>query len=330
MDFVPLPRTSPQIARQRSLPSETNANIGLVFNKFFNCWDRKGDAIAVTQPMGESGQESGKFSFLNAFAGPVLCEASAVMAERIAQLAAARGGRSERFVTTAPMVTGLGLPHPVENGFLWHHTLGVPYLPGSSVKGLMRRWITSWLGDEDLEGYGEHAALVNHLFGSDNQAAPSTGALVVLDALPVADLSLIVEVVTPHDGGWRLNENVWPADWLSPTPIPFLAVGHGAVFQFALASRTASAENVSIGFELLTDALDWLGAGAKTSSGFGRFAESERPLQVGDKAFVAGLGPAGITVVVEGFDGEVVLCAHAETPTQKYKLDRSRLRRLAS
>lgn len=40
---------------------------------------------------------------------------------------------------TAPLATGLGNPHPVENGFSFLSPYGIPYLPGSGVKGVVRR-----------------------------------------------------------------------------------------------------------------------------------------------------------------------------------------------
>ncbi len=40
---------------------------------------------------------------------------------------------------TAPIATGLGNPHPVENGFAFLSPYGIPYLAGSSVKGVVRR-----------------------------------------------------------------------------------------------------------------------------------------------------------------------------------------------
>ena len=39
----------------------------------------------------------------------------------------------------APLATGLGNPHPVENGFAFLSPYGVPYLAGSGVKGVLRR-----------------------------------------------------------------------------------------------------------------------------------------------------------------------------------------------
>lgn len=41
--------------------------------------------------------------------------------------------------STAPFVTGVGSEHPLENGFAFLDPYGVPYLPGSSVKGVVRR-----------------------------------------------------------------------------------------------------------------------------------------------------------------------------------------------
>lgn len=41
--------------------------------------------------------------------------------------------------TSAPFVTGMGIEHPIENGFAFLDPYGLPYLPGSSVKGVVRR-----------------------------------------------------------------------------------------------------------------------------------------------------------------------------------------------
>ena len=71
-------------------------------------------------------------------------------AVRMVRLVEAHGGRWRVFRTTSRFVTGLGRRHPVENGFAWHSTLGVPYLPGSSVKGMVRAW-TRLVAPEDGE-----------------------------------------------------------------------------------------------------------------------------------------------------------------------------------
>ena len=98
----------------------------------------------------------------------------------------------------------------------------------------------------------------------------------MFDALPTGPVDLILEVLTPHDGGWRLESNRLPSDWVDPVPINFLAVAPGTAFQFALAPVDGrNGEMVEEAFGHLREALDWLGAGAKTASGFGRFRTSD-------------------------------------------------------
>lgn len=41
-------------------------------------------------------------------------------------------------VSTSPFMTGIGNEHPLENGFSFLNPYGLPYLPGSSVKGVLR------------------------------------------------------------------------------------------------------------------------------------------------------------------------------------------------
>ena len=41
--------------------------------------------------------------------------------------------------STAPFVTGIGMEHPIENGFAFMNPYGLPYLPGASVKGVLRK-----------------------------------------------------------------------------------------------------------------------------------------------------------------------------------------------
>lgn len=51
----------------------------------------------------------------------------------------------------APFVTGTGMEHPLENGFAFLNPYGLPYLPASSIKGVLRRAAEELA----LELYGE-------------------------------------------------------------------------------------------------------------------------------------------------------------------------------
>ena len=179
-------------------------------------------------------------------------------ATRQKQLADRCGGRAFILTTESRFVTGLGREHPIENGFAWHHTLGTPYLPGSSIKGLIRNWAEQWKGQTKAE--------VNSILGGPG----SVGRVLVLDALPTQQPSLEADVMTPHYSVYYQNGDA-PGDWLSPTPIPFLVVAAGTPFQFALVPNTlADQPHLKTVEQWLRDALSWLGAGAKTAVGYGR------------------------------------------------------------
>ena len=171
--------------------------------------------------------------------------------------------------TVAPFVTGLGRNHPVENGFAWHHTLGVPYLPGSSVKGVVRSWASSWLSQPKED--------IKRIFGPrDNPKDHSVGSVIFLDALPIKPVQLKVDIITPHYGPYYQVEKAKtpPADWHSPVPVPFLVVDTDQGFIFGLMPRKqkdkVDCQNAN---KWLIEALKELGAGAKTAVGYGRFEE---------------------------------------------------------
>ncbi|RMD62205.1 hypothetical protein D6833_07245, partial [Candidatus Parcubacteria bacterium] len=69
--------------------------------------------------------------------------------------------------TIAPLITGGGNPHPVENGFAFLNPYGVPYLAASGVKGTLRRVA------EEMALEGEGGWTIAHvwvLFGFDENS----------------------------------------------------------------------------------------------------------------------------------------------------------------
>jgi len=184
-------------------------------------------------------------------------------ASRLARLIDERGGRFAIFTTESRFVTGLGRSHPVENGFAWHPTLGTPYLPGSSVKGLVRAWARL---DADPSPPCE---TIRRLLGDHGKA----GGVSFLDAVPIAPVQLAADVMTPHYAGWTVKEA--PGDWCSPTPIPFLVAAAGTPFLFGVLPGSAGADDVRVVMSWLCSALTWNGAGAKTAVGYGRFTTDD-------------------------------------------------------
>lgn len=179
------------------------------------------------------------------------------------------------YTLESDFVTGLGREHPVENGFAWHHTLGTPYLPGSSVKGLVRAWAEHW-AEADKE-------LFKRIFGSlprksedSTSEANEVGSVIFLDALPQGRVQLKADIMTPHYSPYYQDKtgNTPPADWHSPNPIPFLVVEKEQTFVFGVLPRRHDKQSICDCKKVrkwLKEALSLLGAGAKTAVGYGRF-----------------------------------------------------------
>ncbi|MGH9360343.1 MAG: type III-B CRISPR module RAMP protein Cmr6, partial [Thermoanaerobaculia bacterium] len=185
------------------------------------------------------------------------------------------------------LVVGLGLPQPVETGFLLDRLTGCPYLPGSSVKGLLRSAARLVAREEVVLGEEPDAAAfwemnLRRLFGpeagSDNAAA--RGQLVAFDAFPDPWPRLEVDVLTPHHSQYYTgNGGHYPADWDDPSPVPFLTVAPGTrfVFHFGFSdSETVEADFARVR-SLLWGALDAFGVGGKKAAGYGFFGESAPP-----------------------------------------------------
>jgi len=250
-------------AAQQPTARGDEGNAGLWFDKFCDRWRVSGTAWSMSA--GDSGNNP-KLEWIRG-----LAEASvgvqnqlAEFASRLMQLTARRGGQVAVFKTESRFVTGLGRSHPVENGFAWHPTLGAPYLPGSSIKGMVRAWAR-----EQVEPSPDRD-VVARLLGGPGRA----GGVCFLDAVPVAPVQLEADVMTPHYAGW--SESGPPGDWCSPTPIPFLATAAGTKFLLGVVPRASLEDgDLDMVFRWLESALAWAGAGAKTAVGYGRMVRDE-------------------------------------------------------
>lgn len=176
--------------------------------------------------------------------------------------------------STAPFTTGLGNEHPLENGFAFLNPYGLPYLPGSGVKGVLRqaaRELASgeW-GDTHgwsdaktisfMQGEGERhrpvldknklpvmLSMLDILFGresADGETDHLRGALSFWDVIPqIKGDSLMVEIMTPHQSHYYQGKvhagSVSPHDSGAPNPISFLTVPPGSDFTFYVVCDTA-------------------------------------------------------------------------------------------
>ena len=177
------------------------------------------------------------------------------------------------------MTLGVGEPSGNEIGMMFHHTYGVPIIPGSSIKGVMRTCAMEMLGiskeihpnsseDEIRQVLSDNPnqGTLMEIFGSTNQMS----AITIFDALPSPSNEEIlrIETWTPHHMEYMTEENKPPTDTESPVPLKLLAVKKGVKFTFAMQLPNPSWEQVLI--PLIAEAMKH-GFGAKTSQGYGRF-----------------------------------------------------------
>ena len=157
--------------------------------------------------------------------------------------------------TSGRMIIGMGNEAVLENSVTLHRTYGVPYIPGSALKGLTAHYTRKVLTPEQHK----------ELFGDTTLS----GLVTFFDALPET-FKLHQDIMTPHhqdyySGKKENNQLVPPADWDDPNIIPWISVS--GTFLLALKGPK---DWVDVTWDLLGRALKDEGVGAKTSSGYGR------------------------------------------------------------
>jgi CRISPR-associated protein Cmr6 len=180
---------------------------------------------------------------------------------------------SFKLKTAYRLVIGTGYPSFIENGFLFHHVYGIPYIPGETLKGLARTVfilsvaeaikgkfdpskIEEVLSEEAEKEISEEAKGILHQIPEkiniilDNYTIENPvetfrrifgskkrrGQVIFFDAYPVdfnPSEHFEADIMNSHYGEYYQSGKA-PADWLSPNPIHFLALKEGIVFEFNL------------------------------------------------------------------------------------------------
>lgn len=216
--------------------------------------------------------EGSKQTFLNDFVGSFQFRKGRydeVLARRVETLHA-QGAHQIKLFARSRLVIGLGLPSPIETGFLLDRRTGAPYLPGSTVKGLARATATlvkdGELASEALAFWCEHHRRV---FGpASGDGIPARGEVQFFDAFPATWPNLEVDILTPHHQGYYAETEAVAADWDEPVPVPFLTVAPRTEFLFFIGGNEEDTRQVKA---LLSLGLEWLGIGGKKSAGYGVF-----------------------------------------------------------
>jgi CRISPR-associated protein Cmr6 len=164
------------------------------------------------------------------------------------------------------MVVGLGEESVLETSVTLHHTYGVPYIPGSALKGLAASYAHQYLGD----AWRSNSPAFNAVFGTQETA----GYITFFDALYVPGSgarghALHPDVLTVHHMDYYQNKaGAAPADWDDPNPVPFISAT--GKYLIALGTTQGCEGWIESAFSILKNALKSEGIGAKTSSGYGR------------------------------------------------------------
>jgi CRISPR-associated protein Cmr6 len=198
------------------------------------------------------------------------------------------------------LIVGLGASHPQETSMTLHHIFGIPYIPGSALKGVSRHYMIWKFVDENEEelksllGKSNFAELLKelnkalekeknltvsvgnisfkdliHIFGTQNRQ----GKIIFFDAYPIEEIKLKIDIMNPHYPDYYTKDKP-PTDWQNPIPIKFLTV-EDTKFRFYLAAKDKDQNLLNHARKILNDALLNYGVGAKTSLGYGLFEESK-------------------------------------------------------
>lgn len=268
-------------------------NFGLWYNKYIPVCDEKSkDAF---KPCGRNGDKEGAvahycdmYSRMKQNAGGLIDKKQNDQSAYLKSMEKAYTVLQFSAALSSRLITGLGQTHPCETSIVLDHTTGVPYIPASTMKGIVRLGCTvEIINDETYSGnefYGndkngkflkEERTPVRELFGYQDDAEEgkltTSGGVIFLDAYPAAPPSLTTDIINPHYSKYY-QEKVPPAENQDPVPVKFLAVEKGALFVFRMLVEPEYEKHIELLKKGIERALCSEGVGAKTATGYGRFS----------------------------------------------------------
>ncbi|HMX05177.1 MAG TPA: type III-B CRISPR module RAMP protein Cmr6 [Chitinophagales bacterium] len=178
------------------------------------------------------------------------------------------------------MAIGMGEQHVLENNVTLHKVFGIPYIPGSSIKGVMRAYI--------IKNYfqnNESDALkcqdFRRIFGSALGEYGQRGTIYFGDAIPNEPPHYAADVMTVHYPEYYQSEGAIPAnDWESPNPIYFLTIEKTA-FNVSCFIEKRPVDGINLNGNMFKSVKELIlgvfptiisefGIGAKTRKGYGK------------------------------------------------------------
>ena len=194
------------------------------------------------------------------------------------------------------MVVGLGGKNPLEFGITLHKLTGLPYIPGSALKGLARSYALLSLANQagipiesdalkafdEALGAGQYdqnesARHYHRAFGTQVDAGGCVFYDAVISNVIEPQKSLFtIDVMTPHFVKYYTADSA-PHDGDNPNPVSYVVVREGISFGFAIGTRAGFIDEGTRkqARDWLRGGLEELGVGAKTAQGYGVFTRVE-------------------------------------------------------
>ncbi|MED4877612.1 type III-B CRISPR module RAMP protein Cmr6 [Anoxybacillus geothermalis] len=169
------------------------------------------------------------------------------------------------------IVHGLGAGHVRETSLTIHPVYGLPYIPASSLKGLVRHWFIEAYCEGDEKRLGEHED-GRAIFGIQDHK----GQVQFYDIFLIDGLRLEKDVLAVHMKEYYEGKNA-ATDNQKPVPVSFWTVMAAEADIYLTAYGFRDDEKTARLLEAASlytkQALMEWGIGSKTSSGYGRFSE---------------------------------------------------------
>jgi CRISPR-associated protein Cmr6 len=98
-------------------------------------------------------------------------------------------------MTAWRMVVGLGGETVLETDLTLHHLYGIPFIPGSALKGLTRAYVTGEVEEYKSRKIEDDKSDIQRIFGTQKEA----GSVIFFDAMPVNDkIKIDLDIMNVH------------------------------------------------------------------------------------------------------------------------------------
>ena len=183
-------------------------------------------------------------------------------------------------VNISRLLTGIGEATPTEVGMVFDHNTGVPFIPASTIKGVVRKAYCLNFAQKNEAMVHRNEGLIEEkdvpglieIFGSMEPKNSMRGGFAFMDIYPEKPPKLAIDIMNPHFGKYYQGE-LPPVESEEPIPIKFLTVEKNEIFIFRGFFLTDAAQKFDGELlEAIKTALCDDGVGAKTAAGYGRFS----------------------------------------------------------